>query len=473
MAQYDVQSAQIKRRQMIADALRASGNQGVDYAPPSGNRAYRHSSMEGVNKILQQVLGAYLGNRASNEQTALDKQDQANTKQLLDSTQSVEDQGFMRPITDVAGVPNAPAMAQNQALDTDRAAAMRAAALRGVQFGGTAGDLAGAMVQRDVLPPVQQPFTLGEGDTRFDANGQPVATGVPKAYKPSEADRMLVNIVGPDGKKKTIKREDWRGETEWHEPPASSLGGEYNPSETQAAEDQKYAQRIFNLDMDPLPTGTRNPRNIAIMGLVGDLGDTAGMPYKQYEYPARKAALAGFMSDKNNTPGGTVRSFSVMLDHFDTIEKAAQALDNGDVRALNALSSWFKKEFGSGAPSTLEALKHNVQGEIIKGITGGPGAEQDRANALIGLDAATTPAAVMGILQGVRELAGGQLDGLRRSFIEKTGLPVERFEKLLSPAARRLHGSGGENTSDETVVAAPDGPTTADIEAEMQRRGLR
>jgi hypothetical protein len=232
MATYDNRAAQIKRQQMIADALRASGNEGVNYAPPSGNRAYRHSSWEGVNEILQQLTGAYLGNRATKDQSALEQQDQANTKQLIDSARSVEDQGFVRPITDVAGTPNPAAMAQNQNLDTDRTAAMRAAALRGVQFGGTAAPLAGEMLSRDLFPSQKEVKyqDLGDRIVSIGPNGEIIGS-LPKGTTPdASASRAAAEAA-------RLQAQEQHQADQLHSDQQNQLGRESSAANSQRSND--------------------------------------------------------------------------------------------------------------------------------------------------------------------------------------------------------------------------------------------
>ena len=83
MGQYDAQEASIKRQQMIAKALRDSGNQGFDPAASAGRLVYARSPWEDVNKVFQQGTAAYLDNRAEKRARELEDQKTADARTRL------------------------------------------------------------------------------------------------------------------------------------------------------------------------------------------------------------------------------------------------------------------------------------------------------------------------------------------------------------------------------------------------------
>ena len=83
MAAYDVQEASIRRQQMIAKALRDSGNQGFDPAASAGRLVYARSPWEDVNKIAQQAAASYLDSKASKGTRALEDQKAADARTRL------------------------------------------------------------------------------------------------------------------------------------------------------------------------------------------------------------------------------------------------------------------------------------------------------------------------------------------------------------------------------------------------------
>lgn len=83
MGQYDAQEASIKRQQMIAKALRDSGNQGFDPAASAGRLVYARSPWEDINKVAQMGAASYLDNRAEKRTTDLEATKTADARTRL------------------------------------------------------------------------------------------------------------------------------------------------------------------------------------------------------------------------------------------------------------------------------------------------------------------------------------------------------------------------------------------------------
>lgn len=83
MGQYDVEEGRIKRQQMIAQALRASGNQGFDPAASAGRLVYARSPWEDINKVAQQGVATYIDSKANKAAKSLDAQKTADARTRL------------------------------------------------------------------------------------------------------------------------------------------------------------------------------------------------------------------------------------------------------------------------------------------------------------------------------------------------------------------------------------------------------
>ncbi len=83
MGQYDAQEASIRRQQMIAKALRDSGNQGFDPAASAGRLVYARSPWEDINKVAQMGAASYLDNRAEKRATDLEATKTADARTRL------------------------------------------------------------------------------------------------------------------------------------------------------------------------------------------------------------------------------------------------------------------------------------------------------------------------------------------------------------------------------------------------------
>lgn len=234
MSIYDPQEQQIARQLAIAKALRDSGNFGLDRSTMSSGRyIVPISPFESLSKIAQGAIGSYAEAQANKQNDALTQKKQSDLADFLKGVGNVQNPApdtLMQPaqVTDTykpdAQMPEDDAMHQHyvdslnavnqvatpdQETDTGQRNARIAQYMKGMQMGGPAGDIGGALMQREVVRPVKQPFTLNEGDVRFDENGKPIAVGAPKA--PPAGDRELQEIIDPKalGGHRTIERKNF------------------------------------------------------------------------------------------------------------------------------------------------------------------------------------------------------------------------------------------------------------------------
>jgi hypothetical protein len=142
-----------------------------------------------------------------------------------------------------------------------------------------------------------------------------------------------------------------------------------------------------------------------------------------------------------------VRSFNVLLSHLDTLSNLSDALDNGNIQAVNRLGNAYATATGQAAPTNFNSVKHIVADEVVKAITGGAGALGDREESAKAIKDTNSPAQLKGVIQNIKQLSVGQLSGLEQQYQSSTGL--NDFEHYLSPAARlmRVQHGGGTNAN--------------------------
>ncbi|MDA8249420.1 MAG: hypothetical protein M0Z28_09585 [Rhodospirillales bacterium] len=197
-------------------------------------------------------------------------------------------------------------------------------------------------------------------------------------------------------------------------------------------EDQQHidetAKMIANYQMPPLAGyAMRSPYGQKVMARVAELNPT----YQTEQYNSRNKAVSAFSTGKQ---GDTVRFLNTSISHLDTLQQAVDALSTGNVRALNALTNNFQREFGVAAPTNFETVKNIVGQEIVKAITGSSGAESDRQAAQNAFDKANSPEALVGAIHVVKALLGGQMRSLRKQYEDTTGL--KNFDDRLTPEAK-------------------------------------
>ncbi len=112
--------------------------------------------------------------------------------------------------------------------------------------------------------------------------------------------------------------------------------------------------------------------------------------------------MARFMTSGKG--GQTINAYNVSNDHLDLFGKAMDALQNGDVQGLNRLNNAFKEQFGSPAPTNVNAIKAMLAGELanIAKVTGAtdPEIQEQKAN----INRASSPEQIMGFIDTNHDL---------------------------------------------------------------------
>lgn len=143
--------------------------------------------------------------------------------------------------------------------------------------------------------------------------------------------------------------------------------------------------------------------------------------------------------------GNIVRSLNVSVSHLETLRELGKALENGDVKAINAAKQRFSEEFSVPAPTNFDTAKSIVADEVAKGVIGGNTAQADRETLAASLRRSGGPAVIDGAINTFQKLLGGQLKGLRQQY-ERTTDNKDFDENFLSPETRQAL-EGGEGGS--------------------------
>jgi hypothetical protein len=147
---------------------------------------------------------------------------------------------------------------------------------------------------------------------------------------------------------------------------------------------------------------------------------------------AAKAAVKDFTSGKSAV---ATRSFNTAIDHLETMEKLAIALQNNDMRLFNSIGNFFAKQTGTAAPANFDAARAIVGGEVAKALTGANMALKDREEIRDAIIASSSPQQLIGVLKTFKQLLGGQLNSLNIQYQTSTGR--DDFRNKLSPASKR------------------------------------
>lgn len=157
--------------------------------------------------------------------------------------------------------------------------------------------------------------------------------------------------------------------------------------------------------------------------------------FSMQDYPtqmgARKSFAPGGQNNKNLVALGTA------AQHIDLLTKYAQAMNNGDTPALNAISQAWQKQTGSALPTNFDAIKSTVAAEVAKanGEASLGALEEIQAP----LNKSGSPAQLMGALQGFQGLMSGKVASLRQQYTSSgLGSDQDFNTKFFTPEAQTM-----------------------------------
>lgn len=220
-----------------------------------------------------------------------------------------------------------------------------------------------------------------------------------------------------------------------------------------------FAKKIGDGDMQ-FPTAYALSKSPALAGALD-----AAIKYN----PDINGRVFGNIQKFDTGPEGKLtRSFNVVANHMAVLEEAANALDNGDMRALNQLKNTWKEQFGSEIPTNVNTAKKLVSAEIVKAITGAGGVA-DRQDVQEAFSNAASGDQWKGSLGIAKHLVSGQLGGLDQQYKATTGQKNYK-DKYLSPETKKFLGLDTPVAPKMVKVTSPDGTQTGTMsaaEAEM------
>lgn len=302
-------------------------------------------------------------------------------------------------------------------------------------FGGT---------EKAHLVPVEKAGPDGRPVTVFvDPNATPDA--IPKPVKKTMVDlggkKVAVDEYNPPAELTKTVTPDARYSRETTYT-THGLGADGLPT----GDIKEVAKAIAENRMAPLSSfAMASPRGQMIMSEVTKINPS----YDVKDYHAADKAVKDFTTGKQ---GNTVRSFNVALAHLDTLDKAADALQNGDVQAFNKVGNYIAEQTGQPAPTEFGAIKKIVGDEIVKAIVGSGGGVEDRREAAETLAKANSPQQLKGVIKQYKELMRGQLGGLRQQYEQSTNR--KDFDRFLSPEG--LKTAVGAPSANKSVLEQAD-----------------
>lgn len=119
------------------------------------------------------------------------------------------------------------------------------------------------------------------------------------------------------------------------------------------------------------------------------------------------------------TSGDAARSltaFNTAIEHAKQLDAATDALDNGNVRALNAIGNQLGYQFGSDKTTNFNVIKNALSGEISKVFKGGGATDAEIEQVQKPFSTANSPAQLKGAIAAAETLMASKRDALQQQY---------------------------------------------------------
>jgi len=156
------------------------------------------------------------------------------------------------------------------------------------------------------------------------------------------------------------------------------------------------------------------------------------------EFKSREIALKNFST---GVEGRKTRSLNTAMAHLESMKEWSIALQNSDVRKVNAVKQQLSKEFGDPDVTNFDFAKQIVADEVLVSVVQAGGSMQERDKLQESFDRANTPDQLLGVIETAHELMAGQLESLALQYESSVGEKLAKrnpFVNKLSPKTRKL-----------------------------------
>jgi hypothetical protein len=175
------------------------------------------------------------------------------------------------------------------------------------------------------------------------------------------------------------------------------------------------------------------------------------------EFKATQATERDFAAGK---AASNVRSLNTALSHLHRLEEANQALNSGDLTALNKMANAYGKQTGDDKQAVFDAVATAVVGELGTTFKGAAATDPEIHALRESLDKSFSKGVNSSVIKADAELIGGRLNALQSQYDE--GTKHKGTKKLLNSESEGiLKGFGLDATGHK-----PKEPATGSPEAD-------
>lgn len=165
--------------------------------------------------------------------------------------------------------------------------------------------------------------------------------------------------------------------------------------------------------------------------------------FNAQKYKTGQALRNDYTSGKT---GKNIISLNTAMGHLGTLQEAADALQSGDLPALNALAVMYGKQTGKSAPDAFEAVKGAVAGELATTFKGAAGTDVGMQEILKAINSAQSPDQTKTVVRTYVKLLESRLQALNSNWKKTMGTdyPVldegtqKMFDKIMGTSQRQI-----------------------------------
>jgi hypothetical protein len=180
---------------------------------------------------------------------------------------------------------------------------------------------------------------------------------------------------------------------------------QYSPDDPDVQKVAKGAMKIGDVMTPRTPLPARRAFLAAVL--------QANPDFDSRSYDVEKGVMREFTS---GDAAKNLTAFNTAIEHATQLQGAADALGNGDTRALNKIGNSLGYQFGSDKTTNFNVIKNALSGEISKVFKGGQATDAEIREVQQPFDAANSPEQLKGAIKNAISLMNSKRDALKQQY---------------------------------------------------------
>lgn len=173
------------------------------------------------------------------------------------------------------------------------------------------------------------------------------------------------------------------------------------------------------------------------------------------KWGGRSATAKDFASGKS---AQNITSFNTAISHLDTLDKAAEGLNNYSLTPINTIKNLVASKTGDPAIKNFDVAKNAVTDELTRAFRGSGGSVHDVKQWEDAINSANSPAQLKAAIKQATELLRGRIESLGDTYNRGMNTKTEAVQLLSPKAQKSLARLSGEGQPEPAPPAAAAGP---------------